>query len=124
MHDLNRSPLKQLEQAPLLDPPDTLWPRLRDRQRGAVARRRMLAGASAVAATGMLAVAALLPWSTAPHFESHPPLATENDVVEQIATLDRALQAAYESDASDPEIEPMWVARAQLMHGLSIQRTN
>ena len=33
-------------------------------------------------------------------------------------SLDRALHAAYESDASDDEVAPTWAARAQLQGAL------
>lgn len=121
MHDPIHSPLKDLGRAPLLDPPETLWPRLHDRQRKAIARRRLLAGASATAL--VVALAAVLPWATLPQVEPAPAQAAD-DVLEQIATLDRALQAAYESDASDHEVAPMWAARAQLIHELPPARPN
>ena len=116
MHDPNHSPLKDLERAPLLDPPDTLWPRLRDRQRKAVARGRMLAGASASALALLFIV--LMPWSPLlPMQEPHPnSIANDNDdVLEQIVSVDRALQAAYDRGASDDEIEPMWKVRHVLV---------
>jgi hypothetical protein len=122
MHDPVHSPLKDLGHAPPLDPPETLWPRLRDHQRRAIARRRLLAGASATAL--VVALVAVLPWATLPQVEPAPAKAAADDVLEQIATLDRALQAAYESDASDHEVAPMWAARAQLIHELSPARPN
>jgi hypothetical protein len=122
MRDPIHPPLKDLEHAPLLDPPETLWPRLRDRQRKAVAHRRLLAGACATAL--VVALAAVLPGATPIQVEPAPAQAAADDVLEQIVTLDRALQAAYESDASDHEIAPMWAARAQLIHDLSPARPN
>lgn len=121
MHDRKSPVTDRLRHAPTIPPPESLWPRLRDGQRRAIRRRRFAVGASASALS--LLLVALVPWlSLAPDTGTTPvpyASAVEDDVREQIAVIDRALQTAYESDASDYDVAPMWAARARLVNDLS-----
>ncbi len=116
MRDPDDTLLKDLERAPSLTPPDTLWPRLREGQRKAVRRRRVIAGATASACA--LLLVALAPWPSLLSPTPLPPAVNVasggDDAREQIATLDRALQAAYDRGASDTEIAPLWEVRNAL----------
>lgn len=116
MRDHDDTLLKDLERAPPLAPPDTLWPRLREGQRKALRRRRVITGATASACA--LLLVALVPWPSLLSPEPGPTAAqvasVGDDAREQIATLDRALQAAYDRGASDTEIAPLWEVRNAL----------
>jgi hypothetical protein len=128
MRDTPDSPpdslLQQLDRTPPLTPPATLWPRLQAGQRKAVARRRLLA-ASPLAVAAALLASLLLP-GPAPEVAPAPAEVAVDpaEVRERIASLDRALQAAYESDASDDDVAPMWAARAQLLDRLPTTALN
>lgn len=107
--------LQALAQPP---PPEALWPRLLQRRRAQVRRRRVLAGA---ASTGLALLLGVMAWpdpAPAPHATlkasatiTHAPA----DIDDSVRALDRALQAAYDRGASDAEIAPMWEARDALV---------
>lgn len=126
MHDRKDPLIERLQRAPTLAPPEALWTRLHDGQRRAIRRRRFAVGASASALS--LLLVATVPWLSPPPGAGTSAVLQASigadDAREQIASLDRALQAAYEDDASDHEIAPMWAARAQLVSNLSHTHTN
>lgn len=116
MRDSQLRPLQDLAQAPDMSPPASLWPRVREGQRKALLRRRVLRGASASAMA--LLLVALVPWSSLQVTEPATGMVAaqgSDDVREQIVSIDRALQAAYDRGASDDEVAPMWDARSVLV---------
>lgn len=117
MHDPKDPLIERLQRAPTLAPPEALWTRLHDGQRRAIRRRRFAVGATASALSLLLVTA--VPWlSLPPQAETHPvpqASAAMDDAREQIATLDRALQTAYDRGASDQEVAPMWAMRHALV---------
>lgn len=114
--------LASLDEAPL---PEGLWERV-DRARR-YRGRRLLAAVAASAASVALALVLVLPGG-APGAQSapevagaageDPPHATAGDESDHIRTLraiDRALQVAYDRNATDDEIAPLWRARQHLV---------
>lgn len=105
--------------------PDGLWQRVEGAR-----RRRMRSRAGAVVASVAavaLAFALVLPGALDPGAAEGPRLAgadaapqplapvDEADRVRTVQAIDRALQAAYDRNASDDELEPLWQARRALV---------
>lgn len=112
--DPTRSRLEMLPPPPL---PESLWPRLAARREHERARRRWIgAAASLVVAAGALS----LLWTAvdAPERQAVERLAMSQPTADAIATIDRALQAAYARGASDAEVSPLW----EIRHHLSAPR--
>lgn len=114
-----RGQLRGLPDAPL---PDGLWRRVNAARARRYQRRRI---GLATAAMAVIAVVAL-PWLRSPDSTTAPPPAAvadtrpamstpSIDTDAQLRTLDRALQAGYERNASDAELTPLWAARARLI---------
>lgn len=95
--------------------PDDLWQRVDGARRYRV--RRRLATVVASAAFVVLAFALVLPGGApgvadGPQLAVAPPAAVdEADRIRTVQAIDRALQAAYDRDAGEDEIEPLWRAR-------------
>ena len=105
--------------------PGGLWDRV-DGARRQRMRRRLGGAAMASVATVALASAFMVPGGLAEP-EDGPLLAEDVteatraaysgdvDRIHSVHAIDRALQAAYNRDAGDDEIEPLWRARQALM---------
>ena len=104
--------------------PGNLWDRV-DGARRQRMRRRL--GGVAVASVAALALAFAVPGGLADQ-EELPQLAEsapegavqaapgdDADRIRTVHAIDRALQAAYDRNAADDEIEPLWRARQALM---------
>lgn len=108
--------------ASLADPPlpGHLWQRV-EAARGR--RMRLRGTAVASVAVCVLALGALLPGSRDVAPEGSVPVvalvqareAAEEDARLSVRAIDRALQAAYDRNASNDEIEPLWNARRDLL---------
>lgn len=103
-------------------PPDSLWPRLRERRRRQVRRRRLAGGLASTALVAVLLVAGWPQQPAAPGTSGAASTVTRIDRGEQVRALDHALQAAYDRGASDQEVAPLWDARAALLAGLDTPR--
>src|SRR5690554_1473383 len=104
--------------------PERLWQRVEG------ARRRRVRGRIGAAMAGVavlaLGFALLLPGGMAPGVDDGPRVAEgplqpsapidEADRVRTVQAIDRALQAGYDRNASDEELEPLWQARRALVH--------
>lgn len=98
---------------------------LGDRIRHARASRmRTRAGGVAVALLGALGLVLMMPAGLAPNDDArtrvapapvHPVPGDDADRLRTVHAIDRALQAAYDRNADDDEIEPLWRARAALV---------
>ena len=108
--------------------PDGLWQRVEGARRRRM-RSRIGAVAASVAAVA-LAFALVLPGALDPGPEAprladgaavpqRPAPADAADRVRTVQAIDRALQAAYDRNASDDELEPLWQARRALVQGPS-----
>lgn len=110
--------LDSLGEPPL---PDGLWQRLEGARRR---RMRMRAGAvTASLAAAALALALVLPGigdgehplpavaDQADVVPGQPGPVAEGEAMRTVQSIDRALQAAYDRNAGDDEIEPLWHAR-------------
>lgn len=100
--------LRALPDAPL---PETLWPRLQQRQRERVIRRRRAATGAGLVAV-VLGVALSLSSMTPLHVPFPNPA---NPPVARLQAVDRALQTAYANGASDEELAPLWDMRERLL---------
>lgn len=105
--------LRSLPDAPL---PDTLWPRLQQRQRTRVARQRRAFGAGLCAVTLGLTLSLM---SVAPPPSSRSP--QPGAPIAHLQAVDRALQAAYANGASDDELSPLWDIRERLLSHTTTQ---
>ena len=104
--------------------PDGLWQRV-DGARRQRLRRRLGGVAMASVAAAALGLALVVPGGPAadgPLLAEGAPEAAEQaapgvdaDSIRTVHVIDRALQAAYERNATDDEIEPLWRARQALM---------
>ena len=103
--------------------PDGLWDRVEGARRQRM-RRRL--GGMAVASVAVLALAFAVPGRLVdrqddPLLAESAPEAAEAapggdaDRIRTVHAIDRALQAAYDRNAADDEIEPLWRARQALM---------
>lgn len=115
-------------QAPPL--PDGLW------QRVAAARRRRMAArlgvaASCAGAVGVLTLV-LFQASVLPGRQAAPPArvadaapaatpaaAAEENIHRSVQAIDRALQVAYDRQATDDEVAPLWQARKELLSSIA-----
>lgn len=113
-----RAYLASLDDPPL---PEGLWQRV-EAARG----RRMRVRGAAVASVAVCALAAGLllqdpdgaPEEVAAGSAAavvQPADAAADDIGLTVRAIDRALQAAYDRNASDDEIEPLWEARRELV---------
>lgn len=116
---------RRMVSLPPVPPAPHLWPRLQQARQHRVGRLKLLAGSAAALLLGV----ALLPMlgdmanrparpslaASAPEAAAAPLPVLDQDTVEQIRALDRALQAAYDEGASDAEMEPIWKARRALL---------
>lgn len=125
MHDGEKQAKRYLESLGEPALPDSLWDRV-DGARRQRMRRRL--GGAAMASVAALALAFVL---VVPGGLAEPedgPLLAEDvteatraassgdvDRIHSVHAIDRALQAAYNRDAGDDEIEPLWRARQALM---------
>lgn len=116
---------RRLVSMPPVPPAPDLWPRLELARRHRVRRMKLSAASAAVLMLGV-AMFPLLedmvdrPAHTslatgAPEATASPLPVLDQETVEQIRALDRALQAAYDEGASDDELEPIWKARRALL---------
>ncbi len=106
-------------------PAADLWPRLELAHRRRDRRLKLSVGSAAA----LLLCVALVPLlgdmvdrpgraplaAAAPEPAVAPLQVLDQDTVERIRALDRALQAAYDEGASDDELEPIWKARRALL---------
>lgn len=107
--------------------PDGLWQRVEGaRRRRMRSRMGVAAGVAAVAlAFALVLPGALDPGAEAPRLADgaavpqRPAPADAADRVRTVQAIDRALQAAYDRNASDDELEPLWQARRALVQGPS-----
>src|SRR5690606_4013368 len=107
--------------------PDGLWQRVEGaRRRRMRSRMGVAAGVAAVAlAFALVLPGALDPGAGAPRLADgdavpqRPAPADAADRVRTVQAIDRALQAAYDRNASDDELEPLWQARRALVQGPS-----
>lgn len=115
---------RRLVSMPPVPPAPQLWPRLQQARQRRVDRFKNTVGAAAV----LLLCVALVPLlgdsgrppAPAPLANSSgaptaPQATLDQDTLEQIRALDRALQTAYDEGASDDEVEPLWKARQALL---------
>lgn len=114
---------RRLVSMPPMPPAADLWPRLEQARRRRVNRFKNTVGSAAI----LLLCLALLPLVGSIDRQPAPaPLATnsqttapqavlDDDALEKIRALDRALQTAYDEGASDDEVEPLWKARQALL---------
>ncbi len=114
---------RRLVSMPPVPPAADLWPRLELARQRRVNRFKTTIGTAAIA---LLCVALVPLLGDLSHQPAPAPLATgsqatapkaalDEDTLEQIRALDRALQTAYDEGASDDEIEPLWRARHALL---------
>ena len=124
MDDVERQAKRYLESLGEPALPDGLWDRVEGARRQRM-RRRL--GGVAVASVAALALAFAVPGGLADQ-EELPQLAEsapegavqaapgdDTDRIRTVHAIDRALQAAYDRNAADDEIEPLWRARQALM---------
>lgn len=115
MSGLDRRLRERMVAMPEMAPPDALADRI---ARGQRARVRRLGAVGATVALALAWVAALGPSPGGPAPGGPVPvaaIAAPADTLADVRALDRALQAAYERNASDDEIAPLWAARARLL---------
>ena len=114
MHDRQgdvKQYLESLGEPPL---PDRLWQRVDGARRQRMRRRAGVAMASVAAVA--LGFALMMP-GVAPDADTGPQLAgIDEETIRTVQAIDRALQAAYDRNAGDDEIEPLWRARHALLH--------
>lgn len=102
--------------------PGDLWQRVDDARRYRL--RRRLGAVAASAAFAVLAFVLVLPAGTPDAVDApvlaeaamepaavQPAAGDEADRIRTVQAIDRALQAAYDRNAGDDEIEPLWRAR-------------
>lgn len=123
MDDVERQAKRYLESLGEPALPDGLWDRVEGARRQRM-RRRL--GGVAVASVAALAFAFAVPGGlvdrqdgpllaeSAPEAAEAPP-GDDADRILTVHAIDRALQAAYDRNAADDEIEPLWRARQALM---------
>lgn len=126
MNEVEKQAKQYLES--LADPPlpDHLWQRVEGARRLRMRRRRGAVTASA--AFVVLAFVLALPGGV-PGGEDSPLLAggpadavvrpgpgDDTNPIRTVHAIDRALQAAYDRNAGDDEIEPLWRARQAFVH--------
>ena len=123
MDDVERQAKRYLESLGEPALPDGLWDRVEGARRQRM-RRRL--GGMAVASVAVLALAFAVPGrlvdrqddpllaESAPEAAEAPP-GDDADRIRTVHAIDRALQAAYDRNAADDEIEPLWRARQALM---------
>lgn len=106
---------KHLAALPQVAPPPSLGERIGRAHRSRLRRLRTGAVATAMAVACITIVPALQrePAPTTPDVASTP--AIDREKLADVRALDRALQTAYERNASDDEIAPLWAARASLL---------
>lgn len=109
---------RHLQSLPDVPAPPGLGERIDRKHRSRV--RRMRTGVAGVAiAVACLAAAPLLLRETAPPAQdaaAHVPPPDE-ETLARVRVLDRALQTAYDTGASDDEIASLWIARRHLLGG-------
>lgn len=115
---------RRLRAMPPVPPALDLWPRLELARQRRVRRLKLSVGSAGALLLGVLLVPLLggmldrterVPLAAAPEPAVAPRQTLDQDTVEQIRALDRALQAAYDEGASDDELEPIWKARRALL---------
>lgn len=124
MDDVERQAKRYLESLGEPALPDGLWDRVEGARRQRM-RRRL--GGVAVASVAALALAFAVPGGladqeelpqlaeSAPEGAVKAPPGDDADRIRTVHAIDRALQAAYDRNAADDEIEPLWRARQALM---------
>lgn len=125
---------RSLGSMPPIPPAADLWPRLELARQRRVNRFKARIGTAAI----LLLCVALLPllgdigrapapapFATRAQAMTAPQAALDEDTLQQIRALDRALQTAYDEGASDDELEPLWRARQALLprHASTSTRT-
>ena len=115
MSNIDQRLREHFDALPPVAPPSALVERIGRAQRARVRRRRVGMIGAALALACVVA-APLLPHG---HGTVEPALvqtrAPGADTLADVRALDRALQTAYERDASDDELAPLWAARARLL---------
>jgi len=106
---------KHLVALPQVAPPPSLGERIGRAHRTRLRRLRAGAVATALAVACVAIVPALQrePAPATPEVAGTP--AIDREKLADVRALDRALQTAYERNASDDEIAPLWAARASLL---------
>jgi len=106
---------KRFTALPQVTPPPSLGERIGRAHRSRLRRLRAGAIAAALAVACVAIVPALQrePMRATPGVASTP--AIDREKLADVRALDRALQTAYERNASDDEIAPLWAARARLL---------
>ena len=115
-------------QAPPL--PDGLWQRVEAARRRRMAARLGVA-ASCAGAVGVLTLV-LFQASVLPGRQAAPParvadaapaaapaVAAEENIHRSVQAIDRALQVAYDRQATDDEVAPLWQARKELLSSIA-----
>lgn len=109
---------------PPVPPSPDLWLRLADSRRRRASRLKACVGTAALLALCVALVPLVgdtgRPFAPSPTVASVPAPAEagavlDQDTLERIRALDRALQTAYDEGASDDEIAPLWKARQALL---------
>lgn len=121
MDETEKNAKRYLESLGEPELPEDLWQRVNDARRHRL--RRRLAAVTASAAFVVLAFVLVLPGGM-PDGAEEPLLAQgagdpatrlaqgdDSDRIRTVQAIDRALQAAYDRNADDDEIEPLWRAR-------------
>lgn len=121
MNDIDKDAKRYLESLGEPALPEHLWQRVDGARRHRM--RRRVGAVTASAAVAVLAFALVLPGGMPDQAEG-PLLAEEipgaavrpvggddADRIRTVHAIDRALQAAYDRNAGDDEIEPLWRAR-------------
>jgi hypothetical protein len=127
-----------LDDLPMFDPPENLWPRIvAERNRRIAGRRRTLVGAALAAGIALLAVAlprmapqpaavdhGLVELEQRSHSLEHElaALAADNaapiESEAELRLIEVALQAAYDRGGAPEEIAPLWHQRNELLSSL------
>lgn|SRR5699024_7278131 len=121
MGDIEKDAKRYLESLGEPELPAHLWQRVDGARRQRM--RRRLEAVTAVAAFAVLAFVLVLPGGVperadgpllaeqAPDATVRPVAGDDADRIRAVHAIDRALQAAYDRNAGDDEIEPLWRAR-------------
>lgn len=126
MQDRDPDARRYLASLPEPPVPDSLGGRI---GRARARRLRMRAGGVAMALLGAVGLALIAPGVVAPGDGAgtqvaaapiHPMPGDDAERLRTVLAIDRALQTAYDRNADDDELEPLWRARAALVDRVSV----